>query len=325
MIFHPFRVRGITWTISVGAMPRLLYYELQQVGNIRIMNLEGGKVSAITSDDVNRWALCISPDNQHLAFVPVNAFPQLLTTYGIQVIDRSRAESPLNLVSDVRTAGFQTAWSPDGQWIAFVGRPDSVDQMSTICVVSPSSPASLKVIGKGVQDSTGYGWQVSSVRWLDEHTLEWFTLEQMKTWMSSIENPNPQQFYDDSTRAYPIQDRRYILFRDYRRGRQGWWIDMSPAVTKASGRITKKILGAEEVSIAPDGRFLLYRTSSGELQKVSLPDGKVQRLPFRIQNISVNVGKEGIGAITRDGKELAYIEYVTTGKVVLVENPFIWK
>jgi len=79
------------------------------------------------------------------------------------------------------------------------------------------------------------------------------------------------------------------------------------------------------VSIAPDGRFLLYRTSSGELQKVSLRDGKVRHLPFRIQNIYETLGSEGIGAITRDGKELAYIETVKTGKVVLVENPFIWK
>jgi hypothetical protein len=166
------------------------------------------------------------------------------------------------------------------------------------------------------------------MRWLDEHTLEWFTPKQMKTWMSSIENPKPQQVYDDSTRAYPIQERRYILFRDYRRGRQGWWIDMSPAVTKSGNRVMKKIFGAEygsRVSIAPDGRFLLYRTRSGELQKVSLPDGRVQRLPFRIQNIDLRYDWHGIGAITRDGKELAYIEYVTTGKLVLVENPFVWK
>ena len=100
---------------------------------------------------------------------------------------------------------------------------------------------------------------------------------------------------------------------------------MSPAVSKASGRITKKILSPITVSIAPDGRFLLYRTGDGELQRVSLPDGNVQRLPFRIQNVGGTVAPEGIGVITRDGKEFAYIEHVSTGKVVLVENPFVWK
>ena len=300
---------------------KLIYSEYQVLGNIRIMNLESGKVSAITSDDRNRGGLGISPDNQRLAFLPTNAWGAL-TIYGIQVIDRGRPESPLNLVSDVGTTSY-TAWSPDGQWIAFIGRPDSVNRTSSICVVSPFSPASFKVIGKGEQDSGGVGRVY--IRWMDEHTLEWFTPKQMKTWMSSIESPNPQQFYDDSTRAYPIQVGRYILFRDHRRGREGWWVDMSPAVTKANNRITKKILGPMNVSIAPDGRFLLYRTSNGELQEVSLPDGKVQPLPFRNQNMNVVYGSEGIGAISRDGKELAYIEYVRSAKVVLVENPFIWK
>jgi serine/threonine protein kinase/Tol biopolymer transport system component len=302
---------------------KLLYYEFQQVGNTRIMNLESGKVSAITSDDLNRAGLSISPDNQRLAFIPINAYPSILTWYGIQVIDRRRVESPWDLVRDVRM-GWYTMWSPDGRWIAFIGRPNSVDEASRICVVSPSSPASFRVIGKAEQDPPAYTRGIT-IRWLDEHTLEWFTPKQMKTWMSSIEDPNPQQFYDDSTLAYPIQDGRYILFRDYRRGREGWWIDMSPAVTKGSGRITKKILGPLNVSIAPDGRFLLYRTSNGELQKVTLPDGKAQRLPFRIQNIFQPFGKDDIGVITVDGKELAYIEHVTTGKVVLVENPFVWK
>jgi Tol biopolymer transport system component len=298
---------------------KLLYNEYHQIGNIRTMNLVDGKVSAITSDDLNRRGLSISPDNQRLAFMPTNDYPVVYTDHGIQVIDRRRPESPWNLVSDVRTASY-TAWSPDGQWIAFVRRPDSVSKTSSICVVSPSSPASLKVIGNGEQDSSGLARNVV-VRWLDEHTLEWFTPKQVKTWVSSIDKPNPQQLYDDSTRAYPIHNGTYILFRDYRRGREGWWIDMSPAVTKPAEQMTKRILDPVDVSIAPDGRFLLYRTSNGELAKLSLPDGNVQRLPFRLPRY-VDFASEGI---SRDGKELAYIETVTSGKVVLVENPFIWK
>ena len=307
---------------------KLLYNEYQLTGNIRVINLETGRVSAITSDDVDRRGLGISPDNRYMSFIPTNAYPVIVTDHGIQVIDRGKTESLWNLASDMPTAHY-TAWSPDGQWIAFACRPNSIDEPSTICIVSPSSPAALKVIGKGEQDSDGLARSVF-VRWFDEHTVAWFTPKQSKTWMSSIEKPNPQQFYVDSTYATPIQGGKYVLFRDYHRGHEGWWVDMTPAVTKAGGRNTKRILDAKEVSIAPDGRFLLYRTGRGELEKVSLPGGIIQHLPFRTPgnrptSIAGISGSEGIGVITRDGKELAYVEYVTTGKVVLVENPFIWK
>ena len=307
---------------------RLLYNEFQVVGNIKILNLESGKVSAITSDDLNRRGLSISPDNQRLAFMPTNAYPCIYTDHGIQVIDRGKSASPVTLLSDVRTAAY-TAWSPDGQWIAFATRPNSVDEPSTICIVSPTTPASIRVIGKGEQDSTGVARSVL-VRWFDDHTVGWFTPRQRKTWISSIENPNPQQFYNDSTYATPVQGGKYILFRDFHRGHEGWWIDMTPAITKADHRTTKRILDATTVSIAPDGRFLLYRARDGRLQKVSLPEGRVQRLPFYVPENRSDAGlqifgSEGVGVITRDGKELAYVEYKQTGKVVRVENPFIWK
>jgi serine/threonine protein kinase len=299
---------------------KLLYGEFQRVSNIRIVNLENGKVSAITSDDLNRSGLSISPDNQRLAFLPTNAYATQLATYGIHVIDRARPASPLKLVSAVGT-GYHTAWSPNGQWIAFIQRPKSVDETSKICIVSPSSPASFKVIGNGDQDSTGLvRW--TYIRWIDEHTLEWFAWKQMKTWISSIDNPNPRQFYVDSTRAYPIQGGEFVLFFDYHDGREGWWIDTSPASVNADHGTRKKVLGPVNASIAPDGRFLIYRNSGGELEKVSLPDGKVQRLPIRIPATFIS---EGVGAISSDGKELAYIESVVNTKVWLVENPFVWK
>jgi Tol biopolymer transport system component len=300
---------------------KLLYYESQRVGNIAVLDLESGKITSITSDDLNRSALSISPDRQRFAFEFRNAYSNPLTAYGIEILHRSGERSRMSLVSDKRT-GASTAWSPDGQWIAFVKRPNFIDETPKICIVSPSTPGSLKVIGEVSIDSSGTSIGLY-VRWVNEQTVCWFS--RMQTWTSSIENPTPQRFYDDSTQAYSMQNGKYVLFRDYRQGREGWWVDMSPSVAKGSGRITRKILPPLSTSIAPNGRFLLYRTSTSELQKVSLPDGKTQGLPYRMQSIYENAGPEGIGAITSDGKEIVYIEYAFSGKLVLVESPFVWK
>jgi hypothetical protein len=70
---------------------------------------------------------------------------------------------------------------------------------------------------------------------------------------------------------------------------------------------------------------VLYLTRSGQLQNVTLPDGKVHPLKYHLQNFVTSFGSGGNGAITSDGKELAYFEHAETGKLVLVENPFVWK
>jgi serine/threonine protein kinase len=293
---------------------RLLYRQVQYSGNVQVMNLETGGKTPVTSDDRNRSGVCVSPDNRFVAYTLVPSYLNLHAHWGIQVVDRKGELSPKNLVGQEKIGWSGKAWSPDGDWIAYTRVPDSVGGKYKICIVSPFGPGRSRVVAEaelGHRDDA-YLW------WPDERTLSWFAGG--KTWVSSIENPNPQQFYQDSTRAYLIQDKKYLLFGDYRAGRQGWWIDSAPSSTKRGDGTAKRILEPVDVAIAPSGQFMLTLVS-GELFKVSLPDGKRERLPCRIDGDRL----WWTVRLSQDGKSLVLVESVSNSKLILWENPFIWE
>ena len=68
---------------------KLLYYQTQRSGNIKVLNLETGEIKAITSDDRNRRDARLSPDNRYVAYMPGR--------YGAEIIDRSLENSQLKI------------------------------------------------------------------------------------------------------------------------------------------------------------------------------------------------------------------------------------
>jgi Tol biopolymer transport system component len=299
---------------------KLLYLERTWPTNVKSVNLATGQITALTSDDFTRVLYDISPDNRFVVTsVPeYSPWPSPQTSRGIQLMDLAKKESSFNLFKDKKLGspvlgGWSLAWSPDGKWIACVRRADSLEEEMKICVFSPSGPTGLKVIGGGGVDSSGLG--PVRLRWVDENTLVWFSFFQKKSWISSIDHPDPRQYYKDSTAAFPIQGGKFVLFRDFRVAGRPWYVDTAPH----SGNRTalKRISGVgDQLSLAPSGEFLLYRDGRGDLHKVLLPGGTDQRLPYRVR---------GLGPITRDGKEMLYREGRMVGKLLLVENPLIWE
>lgn len=73
---------------------KLLYYQTQLSGNIKVLNLETGVITNVTSDDRNRWDASLSPDNRYVAYIPGR--------YGAEIIDRSGEQSIKNFASDER-------------------------------------------------------------------------------------------------------------------------------------------------------------------------------------------------------------------------------
>ena len=283
---------------------RLLYYEFDVGKNIIMMDLETGKVTPITSDGLNRCSPCVSPDNRFVAYSYCN-YGTGYEHKGIEVRELTKEGVLQTICSEERTHGSR-AWSPDGKWIAYSRLPDSVGGTIKICIVSPSDGTRSRIVAEA-RDLT-------YPRWVSRDTLSWFSEGEIKTWMSSVEDPKPLQLYEDSTNVFLFRDRGYLLYQDYRAGRKGWWTNKWPT---GKGEIPRKIPVSGYTIVAQNGEFLLDVRGAKEIYRISLPDGESKRLPFDLP------AGFGWNQIAQDGKALFYLEYVNNSKLMLWENPFI--
>jgi hypothetical protein len=166
----------------------------------------------------------------------------------------------------------------------------------------------------------------------------WFRPDQFvvfqgkNTWRVSLGQNAPVRFFQDSTWAYPILDGEYILFYDFHAGIEGWWVvrNLSPDATEYSGR--RKICSTEyEIILEKHGNFLIYVNPHRRMVKVHLPSGREEQLIFKPEQLRAGRvlpnSAQGIGVSTilsYDSKEFIYTEYLRIGKLILVENPFIY-
>ncbi len=290
---------------------RLLYSERYVTRNVHSMDIQTGKVTPITSDDGSRVASVLSPDNRFVASTVVPSYANWLTWIGFEVRD-TKGEHPVrNLCPGEVTIGHR-AWSPDGKWIAYTRVPDTAGGMIKICIVSPFEGSSSRVVGEAI----GVPGETVILKWFGKDTLSWFS--GMKSWMCAVDNAVTTRFYEDSTNARRFPGKDFILYRDYRAGREGWWIDRAVARKGQHKEAPRRILEPTDVqAIAPNGEFCIASLKPGELHKVSLPDGKSTRLPFTWPQLS------GYRSISQDGKSVVYSQSTLNSKVVLWEDPFV--
>lgn len=282
---------------------KLLYYQTQRSGNIKVLNLETGEIKSITSDDRNRRGARISPNNRFVSYMPGR--------YGAEIIDRFGEQSLKNFASDERVRGM--SWSPDGKWIAYINLSEIIGGNDKLCLVSAFNTSNVKVIAEMIN--------CYDLQWLGLDTLTWEA--DGKNWISSIENASPQKLYDYYSLIYSIQNGKYFLYQSYLKGREGWWVDTEPQSRSKDGSGTaKKIVESVDAAVAPNGQFMLYISPDGELIKVLLPDGKEEVLPFKIPKGSNENYPEL--SISQDGKSVVFIESVSNSKLILWEDPFIW-
>jgi Tol biopolymer transport system component len=294
---------------------KLLYFEKKNSASIKSLDFQTGQIVTLVSDDQNRVRICVSPDKRYIASTISPSLMTWLVLRGIQIND-TKGEDAVRSISIMERIYGPKAWSPDGRRIAYCRMPDSVGGSIKICVVSPFTGGPSSVVA---EDNVGRGSdaEVDELRlhWINSDSLSWFS--GMKTWICSLENPKPTQFYADSTDARIIQSGKYVLFQDFHAGKEGWWIDDMWAKGKDGKRAPRKILGPVVVNIAPQGDFLLYSPSPSKRVRVSLPEGKTTSTHFSLPFSATP------GQISQDGKTLFFFDRVENSRLMLWENPFL--
>ena len=278
----------------------LLCLTYEQVMNIRLGNLEDGSIQKLTSDQLNRSLISLSPDGRSILYAVLPGAFGAVPPTELQIVNRS-GEGRRVLLSGDPYVGMAD-WSPDGRWIAYL-RFRSADEKK-VTLVSASDPGPLQDLGCG-----------DELCWVDSTRLCWFNEIQMKTWLAEIGDPQPVQFWRDSAFAVPILEDKYVLFLDERTGREGWWIEPLAADSAEGREEPRKIAeSGQPTALAPGGNFML-QVKKGQLWRITLPEGRRVSIPHTFPDM---VWFD----VSADGREIAYLEYEgTKTRLVLIENP----
>jgi WD40 repeat protein len=203
-------------------------------------------------------------------------------------------------------------WSPDGKYMTYASkRVDEPFDSSRIYLIEVENPGTPKLIGKGFGS-----W------WIDAEKLITIIpgiFPHAHTILYSIHSDIPIEISEDSTNQFPLHDGKHIAVWDFRSGREGWWLK---TVGMGTNIPAKRILPGEYLTSSFPTislHYLLYIKTNGEVWRVSLPDGKHEKLPDILN---------GINPFTRniqlsfDDQKLVYLKEHLDSRLVLIENVF---
>ena len=310
----------------------LLYLQQQRSGRAWVSDINGQGAHLLPLGERDVRSAALSPDGQRIAMRIFAADPLSPVSH---IYLANLDGSGMRQVSGGTETVTEPQWSPDGKWIAYCSRvPTAPVESTRAYLIDPENPGQTQFIRTGI-----------ALRWHDESNI--IVFDGARSWFVWVEENEMKQLYEDHTRAIPVLDGEYIFFRDYRKGREGWWIVSSaPAIQQDSVRrafdstfVTgpelpddvidssaaphpkvyrepKFVVGSgHQIALTRDGRSVYY-AANGEIRKISLPGGREERLPATLR------GRDVMISVGDDGSELVCIDSRLSSKLVVVENVF---
>ena len=252
------------------------------------------------------WGFGASNDLRRFAFAreePPDGWALYLTD--------DRGENRVRLVvSKQRTVN--PTFSPDGRHLVYFDPEHPKNNVSLIGTDKPGVPVTFTV--PQLQDP-----YVRAIHWVDSEKFVVFG-GNARTFLCAVEGGEPIPFFDDSTWARPISGGEYIIYEDFRKGREGRWIVTVDRDGKRSGE-AKKLLAAPTFFTteipSPDGCTWIYEKYPGQWWKLTLPSRREERLEMRPP-----LAYPFYDRLSNDGKRIAYLIDRVTMKLVLLENVF---
>jgi serine/threonine protein kinase len=283
---------------------RLIYLQQQNVGHLWMASTTTGAPHQLTYDDVNMFNISFSPDGKQIAFVTSLQDP-LKPGQLLFAMDRDGSNRVQLTTTDVTAHG--PIWSPNSKLLLYGQHAaHEVHDSIKVYVLDPTNPGNPRLITRG-----------EPIWWIDDHTISFH--HSNDSWMLNIDGAGQQKRIADSAYALTIQNGKYLLLFDQHVGKEGLWIAPAQEGQNPQLPAPKKLLKAGNPStIEPSGRYIYYTKTFGELRRMSLPEGRDERLPGSYPGLT----PQSTIDVSRDGKEIVYVDTRINAKLVMIENPF---
>jgi hypothetical protein len=282
----------------------MFYSEIQDVGHIKLRNLQDGSVRQLTVEDRLRLMPSISSTGAWIAFAAreENEYSLNMNVY---VMDRQGGD--IRKLTEGPEMKVLPIWSPNDKWLAYAAlRPGEPEDSAYAYLISLDNSSRPRLVGRG---AVAY--------WLSEKDFVFWTLT--ASYRGAVDQPDLVELSKDSVRTCPILDGKYIAAFDRRAGRQGLWITPTD-VYRSFGLKRARLIVSGNLRIprfTRDGKdFFYFDQGPRVLHRVSLPEGKDERLGQEIPISQDDFNVRG------DGKEIVYTEYNRKTKFVIIDNLF---
>ncbi len=283
---------------------RILYVQRQQTGYLWRCSIDGHGCRQLTSDERNITWPTLSPDGRQIAFGMSDNDPLKKVSH-IYLCDRD-GNNRRQITTGDEVVG-SPAWSPDGKWISYHAfRSGETFDSARIYLIDAVESGSPRMVGQGLV-----------APWLDTAHLLIFNPVRNIGSIVGLDGTSTSITYADSVSLFPLLDGKHVLLYDTHVSRQGWYIVPARDNRVLDRAVPKKILPALlPPNLSPDKKFLYYATGNGTLRRISLPDGKDEKVAGTYPGLLI------LFSISRDGKEIVYNDSRLNAKLVLIDNVF---
>jgi len=299
---------GADYVVRVSSeAKRLVYLEQLRITNLWTANIDGSDARQLTFDNQYLSQPMFSPDKKQISFTVYSSDPLRPGAHIFTMQSDGTKRTQLTHGDDLY---FFPTWSPDGKYMAYGSqRIDEPDDSSRVYLIDVANPGTPQLVGKGV-----------ITRWIDADTFVTMTgLPHMRGTLYSMRAGEPIEVAPDSTCQFPLRDGKHILLLDTRKGHEGWWIK---TLGYGGNESPKEILSSEywnHAVASASFRYLLYLKPDGTLWRVSLPDGRRERLPAIFDGIDPFAREI---QLSFDDKSVVYGKTRYNARLVVIENLF---
>jgi serine/threonine protein kinase len=296
--------------VTLGAVPiisgtisadnkKLVCLQQEKVGHYWISNIDGTDARQLTFDDMRLGLGRISPDGRQISCTIQDVDFANLADSRLYVMDRDGSNRK-QLTSGSLNVLFNR-WSPNGEWLAFSARKaEAPSNPSDVYLIRPLNPGPPRLIGKG-----------ESFMWIDSVRIAVY--DGTKTFWYMMNGGGVSQIGEDSTYTLPGPENTGLLFRDYRKGREGWWATSAKVSGRRKGSETMILSADAFVKLSMDRRYFLENTPTGEIWRIWVVNGK-KELVGKIQGTLQDV--------SADGREILCVREEARSRLVLINDPF---